>query len=141
MIAGCFNLLLTNLKGEILVKKTKVKEKDNMVKLYEVNVDAICLKCKCKGAVKLYGRYYPEGIGDLADEVRGFEEVRNSSYMDYTVNFSGENAYKCLNCKNVGLIDSNDSERYKKGFKTIKESGKQLKGRSVKNEEKFNTIG
>lgn len=44
------------------------------VELYEVKKDVECLECGCKGAVQSYGRYHPHGVGELADEIKSYEE-------------------------------------------------------------------
>ena len=87
--------------------------------LYEVNKDASCLKCGHKGAIKSYGKYYPIGLKDKADKF--LQKYKNSPYMSRTVGFGGTIPWQCTNCGNIGLINCNGLEGYKKAFEIIKE--------------------
>ncbi|MFD0050057.1 hypothetical protein ACFVHQ_12070 [Actinomycetes bacterium NPDC127524] len=88
--------------------------------LFTVVYNAICLRCKNKGAVQPYGRYFPHGVGELADQHKIFEGVRDEPYMSHASGFGGTLPYRCLNCGNIGLIDIAGLEGYKQAFKSIK---------------------
>lgn len=88
--------------------------------LYVVNENVKCLQCDCKGAIQHYGHYYPTGVGELADEISVYEDVRNKPYMAPAMGFGGTIPFKCLNCGNLGLIDYGGLEGYRKAFETIK---------------------
>lgn len=91
------------------------------IKLYEVRKDVRCVKCGNKGAVQSYGKYYPNGVGELADEIKSYEKYRDSEHMSHVFGFGGTIPHECLNCDNRGLIDFGGLEGYSKGFETIKE--------------------
>lgn len=88
--------------------------------LYTVEKDVKCLECGSKGAIQEYGKYFSQGVGKLADEIKSYEDVRNKPYMSSAVGFGGTIPHKCLNCNNHGLIDFGGLEGYKKAFETIK---------------------
>lgn len=96
----------------------------NGVGLYEINPNVVCVKCGNRGAVKQYGRYHPNGLGDRVD---GFgdisksfmEQYRNKPYMSMTVGFGGTIPHVCMNCGNSGLIDMGGLEGYKKAFESL----------------------
>lgn len=88
------------------------------INLYSIEKDAICLECGNKGAVQHYGKYYPNGVGELADKTKSYEDVRNKPHMSHAMGFGGTIPHSCLNCGNVGLIDFGGLEGYKKAFKT-----------------------
>lgn len=88
-------------------------EKDLKYYLYEVNKNVKCLKCGCKGAVKLYGAWYPKGVKNMPIK-------HDKNYMARPIGFGGTIPYECLNCENRGLIDINGLEGYKKAFESIK---------------------
>ncbi|MGF7535331.1 hypothetical protein AAGG74_16905 [Bacillus mexicanus] len=90
-----------------------------MKDLYEIKEDVVCLKCGNKGAIQYYGRYYPKGVGDLADEIKTYENVRDKPYMSPAMGYGGTIPYSCLNCKSTGLIDFEGLEGFKMAFKTI----------------------
>ncbi|MFP3726984.1 hypothetical protein U8V72_17555 [Priestia filamentosa] len=91
------------------------------VELYKIRKDVICLKCNNKGAVRSYGQYYPYGVGNLANEIKSYEDVRNEPYMMGSLGFGGTIPYECLNCGNSGLIDFGGLEGYKMAFKSVAE--------------------
>lgn len=70
--------------------------------LFEVNFDAVCDKCGHKGAVKFFGDWRDTGDKDTR--------------MNYAVGFGGTIPYRCTNCGNIGMIDSDGLEGYKKAF-------------------------
>ena len=111
------------------------------VALYTVEENVICLNCGNKGAVKYYGDYYPNGVGDLADELEVLKEVKNKPYMSRAMGFGGTIPHKCLNCGNIGLIDTDGLEGIQQGFRSIKkpfivlERGKKEKEQGEKNNE------
>jgi DNA-directed RNA polymerase subunit RPC12/RpoP len=90
------------------------------VELFTIRKDVECLKCGNIGAIQSYGKYYPNGVGELADEIKSYEDVRNKPHMDHSMGFGGTIPYKCMNCKNAGLVDFGGLEGYKKAFKSIK---------------------
>lgn len=108
------------------------------MELYTVEKDVICLECGNKGAVKHYGQYYPSGVGELADEIEVYEDVRNKPYMAHTMGFGGTIPHKCLNCDNVGLIDFDRLEGYRKAFKRKEEPFRVIEGNKGKKKEKKN---
>ncbi|MFF2876373.1 hypothetical protein ACFVR2_08635 [Gottfriedia sp. NPDC057991] len=89
------------------------------IELYTVRENVICLNCGNKGAVQSYGKYYPNGVGELADKIKSYEVVRDKPYLSQTIGLGGTIPFKCLNCGNVGLIDYGGIEGYKQAFKTI----------------------
>ena len=96
------------------------------IKLFEIKENVKCVKCGCKGAVKYYGNYFPNGLGSRVDEYKEtsrqfLEPYRNSPRMSRAVGFGGTVSYKCLNCGNTGLIDIGGLECLEKAFETIKE--------------------
>lgn len=91
----------------------------NKISLYAVNRNVKCLKCGYRGAVKGYGVWYPDGLGDEAKYVKSLQEYRNKEYMSYRVGFGGTIPYECLNCGNQGLVDFGGLEGYQKAFETI----------------------
>lgn len=88
--------------------------------LFKIRRDVSCLKCGCQGAVQVYGDYYPQGVGALADNFPPYEMYRNNPYMSHSMGFGGTIPYECLNCGNIGLIDFGGLEGYTRAFKTIK---------------------
>jgi hypothetical protein len=90
--------------------------------LYTVREDLRCLKCDHIGAIKYYGKYYPAGVGNLADEIDTYEDVRNKPYMSHAMGLGGTIPWKCTNCKNVGLYDFDGLEGYRKTFEVIEVS-------------------
>lgn len=84
--------------------------------LYTVAMDVVCVNCGNRGAVQAYGRYYPKGVGELADRVAAYEEYRAKPHMMHAVGFGGTIPHKCLNCQRVGLIDQTGLEGYPKAF-------------------------
>lgn len=108
------------------------------VELYTVEKDVICLECGNKGAVKHYGQYYPSGVGELADEIEVYEDVRNEPYMSHAMGFGGTIPHKCLNCDNVGLIDFGGLEGYKQAFRSKREPFKVIDGNKGKKKDKEN---
>lgn len=105
--------------------KEAVKKKKEQTPLYTIRRDVKCVKCGNKGAVKGYGEYFSKGVGELADEVQSFEDVRNKPYMSHYMGFGGTIPHECLNCDNRGLIDFGGLEGYKMAFTTIKEEKKE----------------
>ncbi len=92
--------------------------------LYRVKNDAQCLKCGCRGAVQFYGNFYPEGIGERADNggplsKKALEKYRDSEHMSHAMGFGGTIPWECLNCGNTGLIDSGGLEGYQQAFRTM----------------------
>lgn len=97
------------------------ENKKPQVPLYTIRKDVVCLQCNSKGAVQGYGEYFPKGVGELADEIKSYEDVRNKPHMSHYMGFGGTIPYECLNCNNRGLIDFGGLEGYKQAFETIKE--------------------
>lgn len=92
------------------------------VKLFEVDEKVRCLSCGHKGAVKFYGNWYPNGLGDEADSPYLREylgEYRDKPYMSGAVGFGGVVPWQCTNCGNKGLINIGGLEGYRKAFETI----------------------
>lgn len=85
------------------------------VELYTIDRTVRCLKCGGKGAVKSYGVWYPNGIGDIADKSEALSEYRNKPYMDHILGPGGVIPYECLNCGAVGLANCS-LEGYKMMF-------------------------
>lgn len=100
-------------------------KKQNPTPLYTVRHDVECVKCQNKGAVKSYGEYYPKGVGELADDIKSYEDVRDKPHMSHYGGFGGTLPYKCLNCGNTGLIDFGGLEGYKMAFRTMKQEAPQ----------------
>ena len=88
--------------------------------LFTIIPNVICLKCGNKGAVQPYGKYYPDGVGELADQYKSFESVQDKPYMSAAMGFGGTLPSRCLNCGNTGLIDIAGLEGYKQAFKTVR---------------------
>lgn len=94
-------------------------------KLYTINKNVKCVKCGNKGAIQIYGWYYPSGLGDRVDEFGNImkpimEKYRDEPYMDHAMGFGGTIPHECMNCGNVGLIDYGGLEGYKMAFESIK---------------------
>lgn len=89
------------------------------VDLFTVRSDVRCVKCGNKGAVQSYGNYYPNGIGDKANDIKSLEKYRNKAYLSHSMGFGGTIPHVCLNCGNVGLIDFGGLEGYEQAFTTI----------------------
>ncbi|PLS18884.1 hypothetical protein CVD28_00340 [Bacillus sp. M6-12] len=87
--------------------------------LYTVLKDVKCVKCENRGAIQHYGKYYPKGVGELADEIKVYEDVRNKPYMSRSMGFGGTIPHECMNCGNIGLIDFGGLEGYDQGFVTL----------------------
>ncbi|MED4284718.1 hypothetical protein P4679_22625 [Priestia megaterium] len=96
--------------------------------LYTVENNVKCLECGNKGAIQEYGKYFANGVGELAAEVKAYENVRNKPYMSRAMGFGGTIPHKCLNCGNYGLIDYGGLEGYKQAFESIKEPLKVIDG-------------
>ncbi|WP_121616591.1 hypothetical protein [Virgibacillus halodenitrificans] len=92
---------------------------EKAVELFSIKKNVVCLKCGNIGAIQSYGKYYPHGVGELDDEIKAYERVRNKPYMSHALGFGGTIPYQCMNCDNTGLIDFGGLEGYKKAFKTI----------------------
>lgn len=90
------------------------------IPLYTINKNVKCLKCGNKGAVKSYGKWCPDGLGDSVGESKFLEKYRNNHFMNHTCGFGGTIPHECLNCGNFGLIDIDGLEGYEKAFDTIK---------------------
>lgn len=88
-------------------------------KVFSIRKDVRCIACKNKGAIQFYGNYHPKGVGNLADEISAYENVRNKPYMSHAMGFGGTIPHECMNCGNIGLIDFGGLEGYKHAFETI----------------------
>lgn len=95
--------------------------KEKSVKLFTIREDVICVKCGNKGAVQHYGNYFPDGIGDIADNIESYEKYRNTPQMGHAIGLGGTIPHQCLNCGNAGLVDFGGLEGYPMAFQTIKE--------------------
>ena len=93
---------------------------NDAVELYTVRSDVQCLRCGCRGAVQSYGKYYPEGVGELADKYKSFESVKDKPYLSAAMGFGGTIPWRCLNCGNTGLADQSGLEGFKQAFQTIR---------------------
>jgi hypothetical protein len=100
-------------------------KKTQSTSLYTIRKDAKCLQCGNKGAVQYYGDFYPKGVGELADEIEVYEDVRNVPHMSRAGGFGGTIPHKCLNCDSVGLIDYGGLEGYKQAFTSIDNAKEQ----------------
>lgn len=87
--------------------------------LYTIEENVVCLECGNKGAIQYYGRYYPNGVGELADELNAYEGVRDKAHMSHAMGFGGTIPHKCMNCGNTGLIDFGGLEGFKQAFQSI----------------------
>lgn len=87
--------------------------------LYTVRRDVKCLSCGYKGAIQRYGIYYPKGLGGKAEEIKALEKYRDKPYLSRAVGFGGTIPYECINCGNIGLIDSGGLEGYPQAFVTL----------------------
>lgn len=91
-------------------------------KVYQVRKDVRCLSCHNKGAIQYYGNYHPNGVGELADEISAYKDVKSKPYMSHAMGFGGTIPHECLNCGNVGLIDFGGLEGYKHAFETMNDA-------------------
>lgn len=96
----------------------------NNVDLYEVEKDVICIKCGNKGAVKSYGKFYPNGVKELADSIPSYESYRDKPHLSYSMGFGGTIPHSCLNCDNTGLIGYGGLEGYDQAFNRIEKEDK-----------------
>lgn len=87
--------------------------------LFTVRKDVHCIKCGNKGAVQYYGDYYPMGTGNRLSKL-DLPFDKDVPKMSHAVGFGGTIPHECLNCGNVGLIDGDGLEGYKKAFTTDK---------------------
>ena len=101
---------------------------EERTQLFKVRHDIVCTKCGCKGGVKYYGTWYPNGIplpenyDQLTDiSKKYFGKQRDKPYMSSAIGPGGTIPWECLNCGNIGLIDIKGLEGYGKAFETIKD--------------------
>jgi DNA-directed RNA polymerase subunit RPC12/RpoP len=95
------------------------------VELHILNKDIKCLECGHIGAIKSYGSFYENGLGDMVDSFGSIlkpimEKNRNIPYISRAGGFGGTIPYECTNCGNRGLDDMDGLEGYRKTFEKIK---------------------
>jgi len=91
------------------------------IRLYEINKNVRCIKCRHKGAVQFYGQWYPNGLGDDARKVPELQKYRDNFFMNPTCSFGGIMPWECTNCDNYGLIDFVSLEGYVMAFETTRD--------------------
>ena len=91
--------------------------------LFEVNFNVVCCKCGNKGAVKRFGQWCPDGLGDEVTNSISPAKKRHkeTAFMNHYYGFGGTLPWECTNCSNTGLIDHGGLEGYSKAFETIPE--------------------
>ena len=91
--------------------------------LYEVNHNVVCTRCGNKGAVKRFGQWYPNGLGNQVENSISplKKEHKEKSFMSHYISPGGTFPWECTNCSNIGLIDYGGLEGYSKAFETVSE--------------------
>lgn len=112
--------------------------KKNSIQLVELEKKVICIKCGGRGAFQFYGEYFPDGVGELANELTVYEDVRNKPHMSRAMGFGGTIPHTCMNldCGNTGLIDYGGLEGYEQAFMSIKEPLRVIEGEKGKKKDK-----
>jgi hypothetical protein len=90
------------------------------VKLYTIDKKVRCIKCGNRGAVKPYGVWYPQGLGDEVGNSEALAKYRNKEFMSHILGPGGTIPYECLNCGNKGLVDIDGLEGFRKAFERIR---------------------
>lgn len=92
------------------------------VDLYTINKNVKCVVCGNKGAIQAYAEWCPNGLGDEVEDSESLAPYRDKPFMNHMMGFGGTIPHECMNCGNIGLIDIDELECYKKIFETIKEN-------------------